>query len=131
MTEARTAPRSRTPEALEAEAHEMFSRAHSLLAEAAHLRLSSAAPSRTDDRLVRLSESGLAVRTRRRLERAGRLPVIKLGREKYTRQSALLALLASESPMASTSERSSLSPRDAARAAYAKLSADGGTTQNK
>jgi hypothetical protein len=105
------------PGRLEADAHELIARAHVMLARAARLRAAQpASPTGADD-LVPLSESGLGVRTRRRLEREGRLPVVKLGRQKFTRRSALLELVG-EKDASDSATPEAKDPREAARTSY-------------
>jgi len=104
---------------LEAEAHELIARGHTLLAQAARLRAARSDIQDSGDTLVPLAESGLAVRTRRKLERAGRIPVVKLGREKYTSRSALVALLPANNKDINDSPTAQ-SPREAARASYTR-----------
>ncbi len=106
---------------LEAEGHALIARGHALLAEAARIRAQGSAVHDDADELVPLCRSGLAVRTRRKLEREGRLPVVKLGRSKFTRRSALLALLdatTGDGPRAPGQHPST--PQEAARASYAR-----------
>jgi hypothetical protein len=129
-------PRDRVPvgdrdaaDCLEAEAHELIARAHLMLARAARLRATHPGKPEGADDLVPLSESGLGVRTRRRLEREGRLPVVKLGRQKFTRRSALLELVGEGDAVAASATPEVKDPREAARARYNKISgrrADGG-----
>lgn len=104
---------------LEAEGHELIARGHELLAQAARLRTTQVNVPDGGDTLIPLAESGLAVRTRRKLEREGKLPVVKLGREKYTRRSALVALLPPNDNI-NDSPPTALSPREAARASYTR-----------
>lgn len=104
------------PALIEAEAHEMMAQAHLLLARAARLR-SEARADEVDD-LVPLAETGLDVRTRRRLEKEGRLAVVKLGRRKFTRRSALAALVSDTSRCDVSTRLAVTDPREAARAAY-------------
>ena len=109
-------PTVESPDLIEAEAHELMARAHQLLARAARVRANE--PDQQADELVPVAESGLDARTRRELEREGRLPVVKLGRRKYTRRSALVALVA-ETPQRHVSPINGITdPREAARAAY-------------
>jgi hypothetical protein len=108
---------------LEAEAHELLARAHGLLAQAARLRAEHSEEAGGADDLVPLSKSGLGARTRRRLEREGRLPVEKLGRQKFTRRSALVGLVGNGKANIPSPATTVLDPREAARADYAKISA--------
>jgi hypothetical protein len=105
---------------LEAEAHDLIARGHALLAKAARLRTARVQVHDDGDALVPLAQSGLAIRTRRKLEREGLLPVVKLGREKYTRSSALAALVPSTKPNINDPPLTAQSPREAARASYAR-----------
>jgi hypothetical protein len=77
---------------LESKGHALIARGHRLLARAAGLR---ARPASGDpiDVLVPISDVPLDARTRLRLERDGRLPVMKIGRRKFTRRSALAELV--------------------------------------
>jgi hypothetical protein len=70
------------------------------------------------DDLVALADSGLDARTRRRFEREGRLPVVKLGRRKFTTRAALLALVSAPTKGAEVAPPAS-DATAAARAAYA------------
>lgn len=107
---------------LEAEAHELFARAHALLARAARVRAEQPEGVSGADDLVPLSKSGLGARTRRRLEREGQLPVVKLGRQKFTRRSALVGLVGNGETNIASPATTVLDPREAARADYARIS---------
>jgi hypothetical protein len=105
---------------LEGQAHVLLARGHELLARAAELRAGapSADPSRDD--LIPIAEVPLDARTRLRLEREGRLPVEKLGRRKFTRRSALAALVGGVTPSPAP-DASRRDPRESARALYMDL----------
>jgi hypothetical protein len=114
---------------LEEEAHGLIARGHELLAKAAGLRAlrrpgGVAGPS--DNELVPLTEVPLDARTRRRLEREGRLPFEKHGRRKFTTRAALAALVApragGDAPEMSAPEPTTnpRDPREAARLHYAE-----------
>jgi hypothetical protein len=70
------------------------------------------------DELVALTDSGLDARTRRRLERDGRLPVVRLGRKKFTTRAALAALVNAPTTAAAVVPTAT-DATTAARAAYA------------
>ena len=73
------------------------------------------------DDMVPIAEVPLDARTRLRLEREGRLPVERLGRRKFTRRSALAALvgdLAAPCPGTGTAPHD---PRESARELYVEL----------
>jgi hypothetical protein len=77
---------------LESKGYALIARGHRLLARAAALRVNPIHSTPGDD-LVAVSDLPLDRRTRIRLEREGLLPVTKLGRRKFTRRSALVALV--------------------------------------
>ena len=105
---------------LEAQGHALLAQGHELLARAAELRAGapSADPSRDD--LIPIAEVPLDARTRLRLEREGRLPVEKLGRRKFTRRSALAALVGDAAP-SPTPDAPRRDPRESARELYVEL----------
>jgi hypothetical protein len=106
---------------LEVEGHELIARGHTLLARAARLRAEHPIAIGVADDLIPLAESNLAVRTRRMLEREGRLPVVKLGRQKFTRRSDLIGLVGNGEPATASSRPVPTDPREAARAEYARI----------
>ena len=106
---------------LEAEGHALIAQGHELLARAAQARAGRSAPDIPPDDLVPIAEVPLDARTRLRLEREGRLPVERLGRRKFTRRSALAALvgdLAAPSPGTGAARPD---PRASARELYVEL----------
>jgi hypothetical protein len=108
---------------LESEGHALIGRGHELLARAAQLRAETPGVNQGGDELVALADCGLDARSRRRLEREGRLPVSKIGRRKFTTRSALVALVPSMSTIRATPEARTPAetPGEAARKAYAAL----------
>mgnify|MGYP001172913420 CR=1 FL=1 len=115
---------------LEAEGHALIAQGHELLAQAAQARAERREEPTAADDLVPLADTPLDARTRRRLEREGRLPVVKLGRRKFTRRSALAGLVA-ETAAPTISTASSDDPQAAARDAYANLHHPGASPRRK
>jgi hypothetical protein len=105
---------------LEAQGHALLAQGHELLARAAELRAAEPATAGADDDLIPIAEVPLDARTRLRLEREGRLPVEKFGRRKFTRRSALAALVGDAAPPP-TSDTPRRDPRESARELYVEL----------
>jgi hypothetical protein len=105
---------------LEAQGHTLLAQGYELLARAAEIRAAEPAPHAAPDELVPIAEVPLDARTRTRLEREGRLPVEKLGRRKFTRRSALAALVRDAAPSPSP-EAPRGDPRASARELYLEL----------
>jgi hypothetical protein len=75
------------------------------------------------DDLVALAGCGIERRALRRLQRDGKLPVERIGRKLYTRRSALLALVQTETAAApACASTAAMNPEQAAREAYADRS---------
>jgi len=105
---------------LEAQGHALLAQGHELLARAAEIRAAEPSPGTLPDDLIPIAEVPLDARTRLRLEREGRLPVERLGRRKFTRRSALAALVGDAAP-SPTSDTPRRDPRESARELYVEL----------
>jgi hypothetical protein len=105
---------------LEAQGHALLAQGHELLARAAEIRAASPSPDTSHDDLIPIADVPLDARTRLRLEREGRLPVEKLGRRKFTRRSALAALVG-DAPPPATNDAPRRDPRESARELYVNL----------
>jgi hypothetical protein len=120
-----TASHSEEAARLEVEGHELIARGHTLLARAARVRAEHPTAVGAADDLIPLAQSSLGARTRRRLEREGRLPVVKLGRQKFTRRSALVGLVGDAEPAPAAPAKLTLEEvRELARRDYARISAE-------
>jgi hypothetical protein len=98
---------------LEAEGHALIAQGHELLARAAQARAGRSAPDIPPDDLVPIAEV--------RLEREGSLPVERLGRRKFTRRSALAALVGDIEAPSPHVGPAPHDPRESARELYVEL----------
>jgi hypothetical protein len=113
----------RPADRLEAEGHALIAQGHELLARAAQARAEGTEDQAGPDDLIPLAETALDARTRRRLEREGRLPVVKLGRPKFTRRSALASLADPSAADAASCPPEDDDARAVARRVYASVDA--------
>jgi hypothetical protein len=116
----------RPADRLEAEGHALIAQGHELLARAAQARAEGTEYQGDPDDLVPLAETALDARTRRRLEREGRLPVVKLGRRKFTSRSALASLVDPAAADGSSCPPEDADARAVARRVYASVDAANG-----